>query len=393
MNYYIANYKRFRTLCSNYPKWLIGKIDHAYKVYDGIRSEADFEAFAESLASDPTGRRFLDGNGEVVLHCDLTLTGFGAFCRIFRARSTETARRSSVGYRGDAQQIGLFKRLSGTVRNLTVAGRFESVRSDDSEIHLGGVCRPKPTIGDRELYEPGGNRRSDAADATPRTMILSGFVGKAFNGVTLRNCRNTGNISFSSPALYMIGGFVGAVQEDDGLYTIADCHNTADFDNAGSNSGWNFMGGIAGKTISRQLVPGETSNYRLIVEGCSSTGTISIAGPSKVRASGIVAQTQGAYRISGCTFSGAIESTDASKRDVVIGGIMAMADKECVGLVEGCTFSGRISAAQAGANNFFGGIYGNNGGAASVVNDCRTTASAYVAVPSQVGGDACRGVP
>ena len=212
-------------------------------------------------------------------------------------------------------------------------------------------------------------------------MILSGFVGKAFNGVTLRNCRNTGNISFSSPALYMIGGFVGAVQEDDGLYTIADCHNTADFDNAGSNSGWNFMGGIAGKTISRQLVPGETSNYRLIVEECSSTGTISIAGPSKVRASGIVAQTQGAYRISGCTFSGAIESTDVTKRDVVIGGIMAMADKECVGLVEGCTFSGRISAAQAGANNFFGGIYGNNGGAASVVNDCRTTASAYVGCP------------
>ena len=60
---------------------------------------------------------------------------------------------------------------------------------------------------------------------------------------------------------------------------------------------------------------------------------------------------------------------------------MAMADKECVGLVEGCTFSGRISAAQAGANNFFGGIYGNNGGAASVVNDCRTTASAYVGCP------------
>ena len=76
VNYYIANYKRFRTLCSNYPKWLIGKIDYAYKVYDGIRSEADFEAFAESLASDPTGRRFLDGNGEVVLHCDLTLNGF-----------------------------------------------------------------------------------------------------------------------------------------------------------------------------------------------------------------------------------------------------------------------------------------------------------------------------
>ena len=335
MNYYIANYKRFRTLCSNYPKWLIGKIDHAYKVYDGIRSEADFEAFAESLASDPTGRRFLDGNGEVVLHCDLTLNGFVPLSN-FSGTFNGNGKTLTIGYRGDAQQIGLFKRLSGTVRNLTVAGRFESVRSDDSEIHLGA------------------------------------FAAETDNAA-IENCTNRAEI--------VVADAVGAVQEDDGLYTIADCHNTADFDNAGSNSGWNFMGGIAGKTISRQLVPGETSNYRLIVEECSSTGTISIAGPSKVRASGIVAQTQGAYRISGCTFSGAIESTDATKRDVVIGGIMAMADKECVGLVEGCTFSGRISAAQAGANNFFGGIYGNNGGAASVVNDCRTTASAYVGCP------------
>ena len=359
VNYYIANYKRFRTLCSNYPKWLIEKIDQAYKVYDGIRSETDFEAFAESLATDPSGRRFLDGNGEVVLHCDLTLDGLAPLPNF----------------------SGLFRRLSGTVRNLTVAGRFESVRSDDSEVHLGAFAAETDNATIENCTNQAEIVVADAADATSRTMILSGFVGKAFNGVTLRNCRNSGNISFSSPALYMIGGFVGAVQEDDGLYTIAGCHNTADFSNAGSNSGWNFMGGIAGKTVSKQLVPGETSNYRLIVEECSGTGTIGIAGPSKVRASGIVAHVQGAYRISGCSFSGTIESTDATTRDVVIGGIVAMADKDCVGLVEGCTFSGRISAAQAGANNYFGGIFGNNGGAASIVNDCRTTASAYVGCP------------
>ena len=367
-------------MCSNYPKWLIEKIDQAYKVYDGIRSETDFEAFAESLATDPSGRRFLDGNGEVVLHCDLTLDGLAPLPN-FSGTFNGNGRTLTIDYRGDAQQVGLFRRLSGTVRNLTVAGRFESVRSDDSEVHLGAFAAETDNATIENCTNQAEIVVADAADATSRTMILSGFVGKAFNGVTLRNCRNSGNISFSSPALYMIGGFVGAVQEDDGLYTIAGCHNTADFSNAGSNSGWNFMGGIAGKTVSKQLVPGETSNYRLIVEECSSTGTIGIAGPSKVRASGIVAHVQGAYRISGCSFSGTIESTDATTRDVVIGGIVAMADKDCVGLVEGCTFSGRISAAQAGANNYFGGIFGNNGGAASIVNDCRTTASAYVGCP------------
>lgn len=380
VDYYIANYKRFRTLCSNYPAWLIGKIDHAYKVYDGIRSEADFAAFAESLATEPTGRRFLNAAGEVVLHCDLTPSGFAPL-PYFSGTFDGNGRTLTFDYRGDAQQVGLFRRLGGTVRNLTVAGRFESTRSDDAEVHLGAFAAET----DGATIEGCTNRAeivvANAADAAPRTVILSGFVGKAFNGTTLRDCRNEGRIAFSSPALYLIGGLVGAIQEDDGLYTIADCSNTADFDNAGSNSGWNFMGGIAGKTISKQLAPGETSNYRLIVERCSNTGTIRIAGPSKVRASGIVAQTQGAYRISGCSFSGAIESSDPTKRDVVIGGMVAMADKECVGLVEACTFSGRISAAAAGANNYFGGIYGNNGGAASVVTGCRTTATAYVGCP------------
>lgn len=380
VNYYVANYKRFRTLCSNYPKWLIEKIDHTYKVYDGIRSAADFADFAESLAGEPTGRRFLDANGEVVLHCDLTLTGFTPL-PTFSGKFNGNGRTITIDYRGDAQQAGLFKRLCGTVRNLTVAGRFESTRSDDSEVHLGAFAGEA----ENATIENCTNRAeivvANAADATSRTMILSGFIGKAFDGATLCSCRNDGRISFSSPALYMIGGMIGAVQEDNGIYTITDCHNTADFDNAGSNSGWNFMGGIAGKTISKQLAPGDAADYRLLIENSTNTGTIRITGPSKVRASGIVAQTQGAYRISGSTFSGAIESTNTAARDVVLGGIVAMADKECVGLVEGCTFSGSISAAEAGANNYFGGIYGNNGGAATVVSNCRTTAAAYIGCP------------
>ena len=119
VNYYIANYKRFRTLCSNYPKWLIEKIDQAYKVYDGIRSETDFEAFAESLATDPSGRRFLDGNGEVVLHCDLTLDGLAPLPN-FSGTFNGNGRTLTIDYRGDAQQVGLFRRLSGTVRNLSL---------------------------------------------------------------------------------------------------------------------------------------------------------------------------------------------------------------------------------------------------------------------------------
>ena len=53
VNYYIANYKRFRTLCSNYPKWLIEKIDQAYKVRRFFASAggARFRRRAASLSA------------------------------------------------------------------------------------------------------------------------------------------------------------------------------------------------------------------------------------------------------------------------------------------------------------------------------------------------------
>jgi len=377
VDWYVGNIDRFRTVCTNYPAWLLRKV----KTYDGIRSRADFDDFRASLASDPTGRRFADASGAVVLHCDLTLEAFeplGEFTGLFDGGGHTI----TLDYSGAATKIGLFERLGGTVRNLTVAGSFVSTRTDDKEVHLGAVAAETDAAAIENCTNKARITVDNPADAASRTMVLGGMAGKAWNGVSICDCRNEGDIVFSSPAVYMIGGMVGALQEDAGVCTIRNCSNSGRIDNTGTSTAWNFMGGMAGKTISERLDPGEKGDYRLVVEGCVCSSAITVGKGSKVRVAGIVAQTQGAYRIAGCTFSGRISNTDAAARDVVAGGMVAMADKECVGLVSECTFDGSIESTVAGPNIYFGGVYGNNGGAATVVDGCKTTANARVDAPA-----------
>ena len=74
VDYYCSAAGRFKALCTNYPAWLIEKVEAAAKVYDGIRSEADLRAFAAEVAVDPTAKRFQNAAGEVVLHTDIAVS-------------------------------------------------------------------------------------------------------------------------------------------------------------------------------------------------------------------------------------------------------------------------------------------------------------------------------
>ena len=74
VDYYCSAAGRFKALCTNYPAWLIEKVEAATKVYDGIRSEADLRAFAAEVAVDPTAERFQNAAGEVVLHTDIAVS-------------------------------------------------------------------------------------------------------------------------------------------------------------------------------------------------------------------------------------------------------------------------------------------------------------------------------
>ena len=378
VNYYIANYKRLRTLCSNYPKWLIAKIDAAYKTYDGIRSEADFAAFAESLATDAYGTRFANTDGAVVLHTDLTLSSLVPLS-IFRGVFDGSGKTITVNYRGDDTQVGLFGTLYGTVKNLTLAGRFESTRIDDKEVHLGAIAARAYGATIENCVNKAAIAVANGDDATSRCMILSGMVAKVWDGVTMRSCTNEGAISFASPAYCLIGGMVGAINADEGVSTISGCTNAADIENASRNTkDWCYVGGIVGKPASSLLLLNGGTDYRLLLSDCSCTGTIALSAGSKVRGAGIAAYAKGTYRISGCSFDGAILCSDGTARDVVLGGMMGYAETTCDGLIEKCTFGGTIEAAVAGGNYYFGGIFGNNGSGATVVADCKTSAAARI---------------
>lgn len=378
VDYYVANYARFRTLCSNYPRWLIGRIDAAYKRYDGIRSAADFEAFAESLETDAFGTRFTNADGTVVLKTDLNLASLHPL-PIFRGVFDGNGKTITVNYRGEETQIGLFKTLYGTVRNLTVAGNYASTRTDGKEVHLGAIAARAYGATIENCVNKAAITVADADDATSRCMILGGMVAKVWDGITIAECRNEGAISFSSPAYCLIGGMVGATNADEGICTITGCKNTGAIDNGSKNSSdWCYVGGIVGKPASSRLLLNGGSDYRLILDGCSCTGDITLSAGSKVRGSGIAAYAKGTYRISGCSFGGRITTTDATARDVVLGGMMGFAETSCDGLVENCIFGGTIEATVDGGNYYFGGIFGNNGSAATSVADCKTTQAARI---------------
>ena len=378
VDYYVANYARFRSLCSNYPKWLIGRIDAAYKTYDGIQSQADFEAFAASLESDAFGTRFANADGAVVLKTDLNLASFVPLS-VFRGVFDGNGRTITVNYRGDDTQAGLFKTLYGTVKNLTLAGRFESTRTDDKEVHLGAIAARAYGATIENCVNKAAIAVHNGDDAASRCMILSGMVAKVWDGVTLRNCTNEGAISFASPAYCLIGGMVGAINADDGVSTISGCTNTADIENASrNNTDWCYVGGIVAKPTSGLLLLNGGADYRLTVGDCSFTGTIALSAGSKVRGAGIAAYAKGTYRISGCSFDGAILCSDGTVRDVVLGGMMGYAETTCDGFIEKCSFGGTIKAAVDGGNYYFGGIFGNNGSGATVVADCTASGTAYI---------------
>lgn len=138
IDYYCQNAKRFKALCTNYPKWLIAKIEQAAKVYDGIRSEADLQAFAAEVVVDPTAKRFQNAAGAVVLHNDITVAGAWRPLADFTGVFDGNGKTLTVNYSGSDEQAGIFATLNGTVKNLRVAGSFTTAAT--AKVSLGAIA-------------------------------------------------------------------------------------------------------------------------------------------------------------------------------------------------------------------------------------------------------------
>lgn len=376
VSWYMKNYPYFKTISTNYPAWLLGKVSSLDTKYDGISDMDDFEAFVGTLISDPSASAFADENGVVVLRTDLVLDDyvpFGEFSGVLDGNGHTV----TINYKGDSQYVGLMKKLTGTVRNLTVAGTMESTCTESS-VWLGTIA----ATADGAVIENCTNRSVQIVSSPDAsgTVFMGGMTGKVWNDCNFTGCIDAGRVVYESGAALQYGGMFGANNVDDGYVKVISCSSSSEVNFAGSNSSaWNYVGGLAGKPAGRVL---SGSDWHLVFEDCAYSGICSVTGGAKLRGGQIMAYSNSAFHVKGCRADGTIENTDASKRDFVIGGMVGMVEKNVEGLVDGCSFSGTHRSV-SGPNNYIGGVLGNTAdGVALVADNCTTSASAYVGAPS-----------
>jgi The GLUG motif. len=162
------------------------------------------------------------------------------------------------------------------------------------------------------------------------TSNTGGIVGNAPNGITIKNCYNTNNVT-GSGSVSNTGGIAGTVGNGT---IIENCYSTGDVDGA------NCVGGVVGYTGS------STS-----IESCYSAGSVS--GTSSV--GGIVGFMGYSAFIENCYSAGGV-SGDGDQ----IGGIVGYSEGNII--IEDCYNTGEINGARSGV----GGIVGNGANVTAV---------------------------
>lgn len=382
--WYLKNYSSFKSLCTNYPAWLLDKVSNVSTRFDGISNQDEFEQFVSSCATDPTGSAFANDDGVVVLKADVSADDFTPI-KEFSGILDGGGHTITLNYKGAATDLGFFKSLNnGTVKNLVIAGSFESTCADGA-VNIGAfAATSENAVFDNCVNKARITVNSESSSATIRA---GGIVGSAAGDCTFKSCRDEGGIVYNSGAALFYGGIFGANAADDGHVKLVSCSSSSTIDFNGSNaSAWNYVGGLAGKPASKSITTSGGTDYRLTFDRCSYTGTFNVTGGGKIRAGMISSYSNSSFIATACTASGTIKNTNTSARDFVVASIMGFVEKNVEGLLEQCSFTGRIESV-AGANNYIGGVLGNTADNAAVVCDnCTTGKTAYV------GADAVKSV-
>lgn len=356
IDYYCQNAKRFKALCTNYPKWLIAKIEQAAKVYDGIRSEADLQAFAAEVVVDPTAKRFQNAAGAVVLHNDITVAGAWRPLADFTGVFDGNGKTLTVNYSGSDEQAGIFATLNGTVKNLRVAGSFTTAAT--AKVSLGAIAG---VLGETAQIVGCVNTAAIAMDVDASgTTIIGGIFGKGTAGCVIADNTNKGTITVhrktpsDSAAVGGVGGFAysdvsGCVNEgeirlsdevsakkamyaggvlgrlDAGKgYVVENCRNEAPVTLATAQVANNLLGGVVA------YANGENNDTPNTIRNCENRGHVLADAPvsetanvGKARMGGICG---GSAIFTSCTNYGAVEARGGGKgaTEFAIGGISGM---------------------------------------------------------------------
>ncbi|MGN1052720.1 MAG: InlB B-repeat-containing protein, partial [Candidatus Scatosoma sp.] len=137
---------------------------------------------------------------------------------------------SNLNIEADSGALGMFKNMSGSLKNI----RFENLKvfstSTDTAVNVGGICA--------SLNGTIENVKIISGYISANDVTVGGFAG-VMNGGTITNCENNATVTGQGNANNRgTGGFVGLIRSG----TLSGLRNY------GSVSGNQFVGGIAGRT-------------------------------------------------------------------------------------------------------------------------------------------------
>ena len=316
-----------------------------------------------------------------------------------------------------AANLGLFRVVDGTVKNLKAAGSV-SCSATSGTYHIGGIAGMSA---ENSVFENCESAVHVYAD-TKLTHHMGGIAGFSSTGTVFRNCRNTGKVEMiveGSANASQIGGIVGhldhaaiiegCVNDADLTYsgngtarlggmvgylygptdiTIKDCVNNGailargfkkdQYTYAGGISGY-FQAGTAGVTV-------------VVFENCFNngkvTGEMTGNAAAQIRLAGIVslAGSNATITVKDCVNNGEV-FTDCLNTKTVAGGVIAFNEATGITTCDGCANYAPVSAPDANSG-IVGGLVGQSQAEASTFTSFIVGSASNVKVGSGLVGAA-----
>lgn len=356
---YINNVTRFKALCTNYPDWLISKYEEATKTWDGIRSYDDWQDFIKVLKKDPTGRRFCNADGEVVLHIDLTPTGNWTPIEHFTGVFNGNGHTITLNCESTANKVGLFALMGGTVKNLTVAGSIKAGAPEENT-YIGTVagfadydaqiinCTNKAKIEVKAEITAGSHYVGGIAGAIEERSNIDGNVNEGeiivdivnaknvnvIGGITgyawspIRNCKNIAAITYTdhttNKKAQYVGGIAARLWRTKG-FTVEGCVNEGNLTLRTVQIANNLLGGICGDAEAENVTD-QTKTINTF-RNCVNKGIILSDSPETTTANSGKARMGGLcgsfVALESCTNEGLVKVSQGAtgKSEYAVGGL------------------------------------------------------------------------
>ena len=311
-----------------------------------------------------------------------------------------------------AANLGLFRVVNGTVKDLKVAGTL-TCTAPSGTYHIGGIAgmsAENAVIENCENYV-------EILATTKLTHHMGGILGFSSKGTVFRNCRNAGPVTMQlegAANASQIGGIVGHLDHsatfencvNDGelkyigngtariagmagyLYgpqtiSFKDCINNGDVTSVGFKaSQYTYAAGISAYFQENAADPTKVEYIR-----CTNNGKITCnigtgGDTAQTRAAGIVghAGKSADITVQECTNNGEV-TTDGTGSKTVIGGVIGFGESSGNVTCDGCVNAAPVKAASA-AGGIVGGLVGQTQSATSTYTNFSIASGSDVEIKS-----------